>query len=62
MRENFAGDMFLRGDELRRFLRGSDTIRAEAAVRGETEDQTIERLVEIAERAVLHQQIKESAK
>lgn len=41
----------LTGDELRKYLRGSPAIRAEAAEKGLTEDEAIEQLVQISGRA-----------
>jgi len=45
---------FPTGDELRQQLRGSDCLAAEAAVKGETEEECLERLVGIAEQARAH--------
>lgn len=42
---------FATGDTLRQQLRGSDCLCAEAAVNGETEEQALDRIVAIAERA-----------
>lgn len=45
---------YLTGDDLRSYLRGSAALKAEAALRGEAEEETLERLVEIAARASAH--------
>jgi hypothetical protein len=41
----------LTGDALRSYLRGSDALRAEARMQGISEEDALERLVEIAGRA-----------